>query len=198
MDIALQKCYVLLLLLNLKTREDHVQFDHRSSLALSSSPDCWATSWRRARLYVGGVSPVGDCMAVFQRVVTGGVGAVLASWAAASRWRGHLLTVRSTALLLLSGCVVGDEGLVLLVCLTFVSLVRGVLGRGEEGAGTVDINAVARFWNKRTLRCCCRLCVCVRQQGIAGTSLGWDSRPSCVVLFGDSFCCQQPLIGLRC
>ena len=40
--------------------------------------------------------------------------------AAASRWRGHLLNVRSTALLVLSGCVVGDEGLVLLVCLTFV------------------------------------------------------------------------------
>ena len=64
---------------------------------------------------------------MFQRVVTGGVGAVLASWAAASRWRGHLLTVRSTALLVLSGCVVGDEGLVLLVCLTFVPLVRGFL-----------------------------------------------------------------------
>ena len=56
------------------------------------------------------------------------MGAVLASWAAASRWRGHLLTVRSTALLVLAGCVAGDEGLVLLVCLTFVSLVRGVLG----------------------------------------------------------------------
>ena len=143
-------------------------------------------------LSVGGVSPVGDrrCSSESSRV--------LASWAAASRWRGHLLTVRSTALLVLSGCVVGDEGLVLLVCLTFVSLVRGVLRRGEEGAGAVDIDAVARFWNKRTLRCCCRLCVCVRQQGIAGTSLGWDSRPSCVVLFGDSFCSQQPLIGLRC
>ena len=60
---------------------------------------------------------------MFQRVVTGGVSAVLASWAAASRWRGHLLTVRSTALLLLSGCVVGDEGLVFFVCLTFVPLV---------------------------------------------------------------------------
>ena len=117
MDTALQKCYVLLLLSNLKTREAHVQFDHRSSLALSSSPDCWATSWRRARLSVGGVSPVGDrrCSSESSRV--------LASWAAASRWRGHLLTVRSTALLLLSGCVVGDEGLVLLVCLTFVCLV---------------------------------------------------------------------------
>ena len=129
MDIALQKCYVLLLLLllNLKTREAHVQFDHRSSLALSSSPDCWATSWRRARLYVGGC-PLW---------VTGGVSASRHGWsgrgsaslAAASRWRGHLLTVRSTALLVLSGCVVGDEGLVLLVCLTFVPLVRGVLGR---------------------------------------------------------------------
>ena len=40
---------------------------------------------------------------------------------------------------MLFGCVVGDEGLVLLVCLTFVSLVWGVLGRGEEGAGVVDI-----------------------------------------------------------
>ena len=99
------------------------------------------------------------------------MGAVLASWATASRWRGHPLTVRSTALLVLSGCVVDDEGLVLLVCLTFVSLVRGVLGRGEEGAGAVDIDVVARFWNKRTLRRCHRLCV--RQQGIAGTSLGW-------------------------
>ena len=96
----------------------------------------------------------------------------------------------------LSGCVVGDEGLVLLVCLTFVPLVLGVLGRGEEGAGPVDIDVVARFWNKRTLRRCHRLCV--RQQGIAGTSPGWDSRPSCVVLFGDSFCSQRPLTGLRC
>ena len=87
------------------------------------------------------------------------MGAVLESLAAASRWRGHLLTVRSTALLVLSGCVAGDEGLVLLVCLTFVSLVRGVLGRGEEGAGVVDIDAVARFWNKPTLRRCHRLCV---------------------------------------
>ena len=67
---------------------------------------------------------------------------------------------------------------------------------GEEGAGAVDIDAVAHFWNKQTLRRCHRLCV--RQQGIDGTSLGWDSRPSCVVLFGDSFCSQQPLIGLRC
>ncbi len=132
---------------------------------------------------------------MFQRVVTGGVGAVLASLAAASRWRGHLLTVRSTALLVLSGCVVGDEGLVLLVCLTFVPLVRGVLGRRRR-RWTVDIDAVARFWNKRTLRRCRRLCV--RQQGIAGTSLGWDSRPSCVVLFGDIFCSQQLLITLRC
>ena len=96
------------------------------------------------------------------------------------------MTVRSTALLVLSGCVVGDEGLVLLVCLTFVSLVRGVLGRGEEGAGVVDIDAVARFWNKRTLRRCHRLCD--RQRGIAGTSLGWGSRPSGVVLFVDNFC----------
>ena len=71
MDIALQKCYVLLLLLlNLKTREAHVQFDHRSSLALSSSPDCWATSWRRARLYVGGC-PLW---------VTGGVSASRHGW----------------------------------------------------------------------------------------------------------------------
>ena len=78
------------------------------------------------------------------------MGAVLASWAAASCWRGHLLTVRfGAALLVLSGCVVGDKGLVLLVCLTFVCLVRGVLGRGEEGAGVVDIGVV-RFWNKRT------------------------------------------------
>ena len=60
MDTALQKCYVLLLLSHLKTREAHVQFDPRASLALSSSPECWATSWRRARLSVGGVSPVGD------------------------------------------------------------------------------------------------------------------------------------------
>ena len=60
------------------------------------------------------------------------------------------MTVRSgAALLVLSGCVVGDKGLVLLVCLTFVCLVRGVLGRGEEGAGVVDIGVV-RFWNKRT------------------------------------------------
>ena len=87
---------------------------------------------------------------MFQRVVKGGVGAVLASWATASRWRGHLLTVRSTALLLLSGCVVGDEGLVLLVCLTFVPLVRGVLGRGEEGTGVVDVGVVVHLWNKRT------------------------------------------------
>ena len=120
MDTALQKCYVLLLLfLNLKTREAHVQFDHRSSLALSSSPDCWATSWRRARLSVGGVSPVGDRRRFSE--------SSRVEWArfwrreaAASRWRGHLLNVRSTALLVLSGCVVGDEGLVLLVCLTFV------------------------------------------------------------------------------
>ena len=79
------------------------------------------------------------------------MGAVLASWAAASWWRGHLLTVRcGAALLVLFGCVVGDEGLVLFVCLTFVCLVRGVLGRGEEGAGVVDIGVVVRFWNKRT------------------------------------------------
>ena len=106
------------------------------------------------------------------------------------------MTVRcGAALLVLFGCVVGDEGLVLLVCLTFVSLVRGVLGRRRR-RWTVDIDAVAHFWNKQTLRRCHRLCV--RQQGIDGTSLGWDSRPSCVVLFGDRFCSQQPLIGLRC
>ena len=71
--------------------------------------------------------------------------------AAASCWGEHLLTVRcGAALLVLCGCVVGDKGLVLLVCLTFVSLVRGVLGRGEEGAGVVDIGVVVRFWNKRT------------------------------------------------
>ena len=79
------------------------------------------------------------------------MGAVLASWAAASCWRGHLLTVRcGAALLELFGCVVGDEGLVLLACLTFVSLVRGVLGRGEEGAGVVDVGVVVHLWNKRT------------------------------------------------
>ena len=53
---------------------------------------------------------------------------------------------------MLFGCVVGDEGLVLLACLTFVCLVGGggggFLGRGEEGAGVVDIGVV-RFWNKR-------------------------------------------------
>ena len=59
------------------------------------------------------------------------MGAVLASWAAASCWRGHLLTVRcGAALLVLFGCVVGDEGLVLLACLTFVCLVGGGGGGG--------------------------------------------------------------------
>ena len=70
------------------------------------------------------------------------------------------MTVRCGAVLLvLFGCVVGDGGLVLLACLTFVCLVRGVLGRGEEGTGVVDIDAVARLWNKRTLRRFHRLCV---------------------------------------
>ena len=60
------------------------------------------------------------------------------------------MTVRCGAVLLvLFGCVVGDGGLVLLACLTFVSLVRGVLGRGEEGAGVVDVGVVVHFWNKR-------------------------------------------------
>ena len=58
------------------------------------------------------------------------------------------MTVRSTAFLVLFGCVVDDEGLVLLVCLTFVCLVRWVLDRGVEGAGVVDIGVV-RLWNKR-------------------------------------------------
>ena len=38
----------------------HVQLDHCSSLALSSSPNMLVTSSRRARLSVGRVSPVGD------------------------------------------------------------------------------------------------------------------------------------------
>ena len=101
------------------------------------------------------------------------MGAVLASRAAASCWRGHLLTVRSTALLVLSGCVVGDEGLVLLVCLTFVCLVQGVLGRGEEGAGVVDIGVVVRFWNK-----CHRLLKHIDDCDRMGlVALLWNQRP---------------------